>query len=112
MRQALRKIGRVNNLDVEAGERRACSLGRMADDHEHRASLRGKRRLGDVADERFAVELGSDLGLFPKSRRAAGGENNRSARSGFRRRAAMISARMETAISAGLAAPMSRPIGA
>ncbi len=101
-----------------------------------------RRVLGDVAGferggdddfdaggrQRPLLRLADDLAFFqPRLAHAHGVGGNRaerlrdgrsakfhgcSARSGFLRRAATISPAMETAISEGLTAPMSRPIGA
>lgn len=127
-RQAGIEIDGMNKPNIEAGERRCRLCGGMANDHQDGTRARSKCRFGDMPDERFSIELGNHL--RPREPLSSPGRQDdrgdparrgrgrpeiytaRSERSGFWRRAAMISARMEMAISAGLTAPISNPIGA
>ncbi len=115
-----------------------CCFGafrRRAENDNQRARLRGGGGLRDMTDERLAGERRKDLGfarIIAEALSQAGCQNDRGnvggsrhlgsegqaekmalpERRGLRRIAAMISAKIATAISAGLTAPMSRPIGA
>ena len=73
----------------------------------------GEERVGRVRDERPAAELGEQLVSAPNRVEAPAASSTAPMRpSQAPRRVLTISARIETAISAGPCAPMARPTGA
>jgi uncharacterized membrane protein YfcA len=113
--KALRIIGIVYGKNIQPLQR-VTHGGRIVSGHDDDAAGAGSERgLGAMSNDRLSVNLSKQLVLAPHARAAAGGKNHRGERPlhdlpGLRS-VSVNCARIEIEISAGVAAPIARPIG-